>query len=371
VLLIAVRSLFRRRDRTHEIPDPSFEEVVEIFRAALHAEVTTSSDFTVGCDHWVKLVDTSTSSGRTASFVLKIPKREKNKLSAEIDSTRTAFQLQIPVPEVVFCDYEKSILVESRLPGVNLASITHVLRHSWGSELADSKTVVEKTFFSMLHSIYHEMGKHLRMLHTRQAPRGHFREYSSDVSLSTNRVFANALDYRQHNRWSSPNELCSTLLERKVVNEQEAKLLLRWYNKYSPALATIEIPVLCHGDYDDSNVIVGVELVYKPGRAPKRKEALSNLECVDHISGSGTVAGIVDWGDSCWGPGAEDLACMYIKHHETWAWDRFLQGYGAVNMDAVRAYAFLRLLWTTDATDLPNESNIRLLRQFMHEIASN
>jgi len=130
--------------------------------------------------------------------------------------------------------------------------------------------------------------------------------------------------------------------------------------------------VLCHGDYDDANVLVGVQIALKPEVNTSTNTPVPSLSSVERVEGGG-VTGIVDWGDSCWGPAEEDLACMYLKHYGTWAWDSFLQGYGPVSLECVRVYAFLRLLWTTDTpdpNDLQNSRQLTLLRQFMSEIGT-
>jgi len=264
---------------------------------------------------------------------------------------------------------------------VNLASITHLVRHTWdplprAKPQVDGKfgsVAVEQDLYPTLHAIYYEMGTLLRLLHTRKAPKGHFCEYSSDLSQSTNRVFSSALDYHHNNKWAkTPRHLFLHLLGQKAITSDDERKLLRWYEQFSPVLATIQTPVLCHGDYDDANVLVGVQITLKPRSSHEGSTPVPSLASIERVEGGG-VTGIVDWGDSCWGPAEEDLACMYLKHYGTWAWESFLQGYGSVSLECVKVYAFLRLLWTTDAHDPEDLQNVRqlgLLQQFMSEVAA-
>lgn len=416
---------------------PSDDRVRHLFRRGMGTELSIVgiSDSTAGCDHWVKIVHTTptlrdagtariptTTSSATEQppavgsmcerdYVLKIPLSETNKLSAEIVCTRAAAQLGVPAPEVLFCCMTDAFLIESRVPGINLASITHHVKFSWQRRLKLEQEAVkihEDTdsgygkLCSLLRDVYVDMGASLRRLHTRTAQPGHFREYVSDPALCTNRVFKHALDFLLHNRWSpntgedgsdtiSPSFLTAAfdhLESLSVFSAADITLLKAWYVFHVPALASTVTPTLCHGDLDDSNTII--HLFPCPPLPHKRAVTLDEAQSMSWLSARAQtncttrsrLAGIIDWGDSHWGPAMQDLVCMYIKHWGTWAWTAFVLGYeqgitqpsgthlgfSPVNVAHVRVFALLRLLWSfNEGADAQTRKSLLLLRQFIHE----
>ncbi len=57
------------------------------------------------------------------------------------------------------------------------------------------------------------------------------------------------------------------------------------------------------------------------------------------------IAAIIDWGDFGTGLPEYDFACMFIDHHNDGFFDDLIRSYGKVDMNAVRYFAAIRLVW--------------------------
>lgn len=57
------------------------------------------------------------------------------------------------------------------------------------------------------------------------------------------------------------------------------------------------------------------------------------------------VAGILDFGDLSAGPPAYDLARVFISHYHDNMFEYFLKGYGKIDLDEVKYYSVISLLW--------------------------
>ena len=90
-------------------------QIFKIFRK-LGYKVISIKDSSKGVDQNVKIV--STNSGR---YVIKIPHREKDKISNELIATEHCGKIKIPVPKVLY--HDKDILIETHIEGKDFGNI--------------------------------------------------------------------------------------------------------------------------------------------------------------------------------------------------------------------------------------------------------
>ena len=64
-----------------------------------------------------------------------------------------------------------------------------------------------------------------------------------------------------------------------------------------------------------------------------------------HRINNNKVVGILDFGDLSAGPPAYDLARLFINHYEDEMFDYFLKGYGKINLEEVKYFVVISLLW--------------------------
>jgi len=103
---------------------------------------------------------------------------------------------------------------------------------------------------------------------------------------------------------------------KKILSEKEIETLKVFLDKKNHYLKSKE-KVLLHFDYEDFNI-----------RAKGDK-----------------ITGILDFGDLSSGPRAYDIARPFLNHYKTKKLDYFLKGYGKINIDEVKFYAVLDLVW--------------------------
>ena len=90
---------------------------------------------------------------------------------------------------------------------------------------------------------------------------------------------------------------------------------------------------------------------YLASNSPSRYEGAPRLVHNDlwaeHIlinPHSGSVNGIIDWGDLSSGQPEFDFAVMYITHHNNEKFKKLVEGYGEVDFNAIKFYAGIRLI---------------------------
>ncbi len=111
--------------------------------------------------------------------------------------------------------------------------------------------------------------------------------------------------------WSNIKKLEKTGL----LTAKEIENIKEHYSK-NLKLVSNEKSALMHGDFYDSNI----------------------------IANENEIKGIIDFGDIHSGPAMDDISMMYINHRD-YKFDKFVQGYGKIDMEKIKFYAFLRLTW--------------------------
>ncbi|MBI9053279.1 MAG: aminoglycoside phosphotransferase family protein [Bacteroidales bacterium] len=239
-------------------------------------------------------------------YILKMP-REKVQVFREIFACENLKNL--PVPKIFY--KHKDFVVEEYMEGIDLDEV----------KLSPKQ---EK-------EIYCQMGNILSNIHkTRTEGFGFIGLNGKGEYLSLKekiyKEFQESLNFFKKGNFLSLEEI------------EKAK---EYFNKNESFLDSTE-SVLLHFDYEDWNIRIN----------------------------DGRVAGIIDFGDLSAGPKAYDLARPFISYYGSRKFDYFMEGYGKANMEEVKYYAFLSLLWMVIYHYLLGDTNfkekLKILRSIIY-----
>lgn len=104
--------------------------------------------------------------------------------------------------------------------------------------------------------------------------------------------------------------------EEKLLTQDEMKRLKNYLDR-TDFYADSKESVLLHFDFEDWNIRINKD----------------------------EVVGILDFGDLSAGPKAYDLARPFISHYLDGMFEYFIEGYGKIDMNEVKYYAVVSLLW--------------------------
>ncbi|MFH0857655.1 MAG: aminoglycoside phosphotransferase family protein [Candidatus Magasanikbacteria bacterium] len=229
--------------------------------------------------------------------IVKIIKTEKNKYIYKAPRNREETILifrevfacekmkgLVPVPKIIYKGDD--FIIQEYIDGKNLDTVD-----LYGEQ--------EK-------KIYCDLGKYLQKIHTVGTEGYGFIDIHGRGKLRTLREMALGDIEKQF----------LVLQEEKIISPSEIETLKKYIEQNKNYLDSDE-KVFLHFDYEDDNVLIKGE----------------------------KIMGIIDFGDISSGPRAFDLVRPYIRYYKTKNWDYFLEGYGEVDIEEVKYFTTLSLLW--------------------------
>ncbi len=236
-----------------------------------------------GCDHFVYLVRSP-----KRHVVIKIPRREGNKLIAESYAFRKWYALGLPVPKII--QVTKEYVVEELIEGDNMSDAV--------LSLAQKQQIMKK------------VGRVMKSMHSvRTKKYGELVKPGIGAHSSLRRVIGDELGAH-----------VPPIKSKQLLAINDIARLERVIKNFDDVLDYAD-PRLLHCDCEGSNIMV------KKGR----------------------LAGIIDAGDAYSGDPCYDVGLNVARIFDKELVDPFLKGYGRTDMKRVNFYALICCLWRVAA----------------------
>lgn len=255
-------------------------QIAQIFQKELNQKVISVIDKSKGVDQEVKIIQTD-----KGKFVLKIPRKEKDKILKEIVGTKLCSEKNIPAPTILYST--ENILIETCIDGV---------------DLDDFETNKEN-----FENIYFQIGKLTRLMHS---IKGH-----NFGPVNQNQLIGKYATQKEAILNWIPSEI-EWLEKINYYSKQEINSIKKYFENNKSILETDE-SVLLHSDIRDANIIIK----------------------------DNKISGFIDFGDLSVGPAMQDFAFAYLDHYGTYKFDKLLEGYGKHNFEEIKFYAFCWMCW--------------------------
>lgn len=231
-------------------------------------------------------------------YIIKLPKKDIEELLLREFIACDKLKNLVPVPKVIL--KTNNYIIEEFIKGIDLNEA--------------NLNVGEKE------KIFEELGFILKKIHSINMSGFGWIDIDGNGCFST--LKERVLLFREENlKYLKENFLC----------ENEYLKLIKYLEKYD-FYSNSKESVLLHFDFEDFNIKVH----------------------------NGKVAGILDFGDLSAGPCAYDLARLFISHYEDGMFDYFLKGYGEIDLDEVKYYVVISLLWMIPYNDAIKKDEKRL-----------
>ncbi|MFA5357603.1 MAG: aminoglycoside phosphotransferase family protein [archaeon] len=215
-------------------------------------------------------------------YVAKFPKEEREILFREKFGTEQYSKAGIPVPKIIYCD--KKCIIEEFIEGTSL-----------------DKAKLNK---EECKKIYFDLGRLMKRMQKIKS-KGYGKILLSGKGRYKTQKKANTHLFKKRIK----------LLEKSAqFSPEEIKKIKKYYKKNAKKFSTGKARLL-HYDLCSDNIII------------KKNE----------------IAAIIDFGDLFSGPPSCNFVTPYINHFEDHKFEQIRKGYGKINLEEIKFYAFFKL----------------------------